>query len=285
MDPENQECENCKKVFPVDRIDLHEAYCSGNIRKCKNCDKMIDIKEQEQHDVPSFLVRKSSMTKNNAASATKWLNQSTSLDMRRFARGSRWHASSVRILGRRSNFPSTLNRVGQGPSPASSATRTSCWRTSKSIVENASGEGRKELRSLRTKWGTEETEESIVATVKEKGKTALTIWEINQSNRTRSTRSSSLTSSSPATSSVQREFGQQSILSLFLWESPSRTRSSSQDLHSRAKTDQFVPDYDAIESSIQKPICSSNISLPSFPFPKLLNYSAIAWLFIKTNHG
>lgn len=208
MDPENQECENCKKVFPVDRIDLHEAYCRRNIRKCKNCEKMIDIKEQEQHDVPSFLVRKSSMRKNNAISATKWSSQSTSQDMRQFARGSRWHASSARILGRRSSFLNMLNRVGQGPSPVSFATRTSCWRTSKSTVESASAEERKELRYLRTKWGNEEIEESIVEMVKEKDKTARTTWENNQLNQTQSTRSSSLTSSSPAISSVLREFGQ-----------------------------------------------------------------------------
>jgi hypothetical protein len=51
MEGENQECSNCHKAFPVDRIDLHEAYCCRNIRKCKNCEKMIDIKDQEQHDV------------------------------------------------------------------------------------------------------------------------------------------------------------------------------------------------------------------------------------------
>lgn len=230
MEPENQECENCKKVFPVDRIDLHEAYCRRNIRKCKNCEKMIDIKEQEQHDVPSLLVRKSSTTKNNAISVIKWLSQSTSQDMRQFVRGRQWHASSVKILGRRSSFLSMLNRVVQGQNLVWSVIRTSCWRTSKNTVENVSAEERKELRCLRTKWGIEEIEESIVETVKEKGKIARTTWE-NQSNRTQSTRSSSLTSSSPVTSSAQRELGQQLTQFPFLSESPSKTGSSNQDLH------------------------------------------------------
>jgi hypothetical protein len=66
METETQECTNCHKPFPVDRIDLHEAYCCRNIRKCKSCDKMIDIKDQEQHDVFYPLFRKNSIRKSSA---------------------------------------------------------------------------------------------------------------------------------------------------------------------------------------------------------------------------
>lgn len=43
---EQRACDNCKNVFPCDKIDLHEAYCFRNIKKCAKCDKMIDINEQ-----------------------------------------------------------------------------------------------------------------------------------------------------------------------------------------------------------------------------------------------
>lgn len=45
-DQEQSQCENCKNLFPTDKIDLHEAYCFRNIKKCPKCDKMIDINEQ-----------------------------------------------------------------------------------------------------------------------------------------------------------------------------------------------------------------------------------------------
>lgn len=69
--PETQECTNCHKPFPVDRIDLHEAYCCRNIRKCKHCEKMIDIKDQEQHEVLTTILRKSSIKKSSAPCVTK----------------------------------------------------------------------------------------------------------------------------------------------------------------------------------------------------------------------
>lgn len=42
-------------MFPVDRIDLHEAYCRRNIKKCKVCDQLIDINDQEAHDVSIYV--------------------------------------------------------------------------------------------------------------------------------------------------------------------------------------------------------------------------------------
>lgn len=70
-EPETQQCTNCHKPFPVDRIDLHEAYCCRNIRKCKHCDKMIDVKDQEQHDVPLSLCRKNFIRKKSVRCVTK----------------------------------------------------------------------------------------------------------------------------------------------------------------------------------------------------------------------
>jgi hypothetical protein len=48
-DEETQKCDNCKNMFPKDKIDLHEAYCFRNIKQCKLCSKMIDINDQENH--------------------------------------------------------------------------------------------------------------------------------------------------------------------------------------------------------------------------------------------
>lgn len=73
MEADNQECTNCHKIFPVDRIDLHEAYCCRNIRNCKNCEKMIDIKDQEQHDVPYPLSQKEFHEKKECPLCTQML--------------------------------------------------------------------------------------------------------------------------------------------------------------------------------------------------------------------
>lgn len=53
MSTENsmQTCSNCIKEFPVDKIDLHEAYCCRNIRRCQQCEAMIDIKDMDEHIV------------------------------------------------------------------------------------------------------------------------------------------------------------------------------------------------------------------------------------------
>lgn len=67
-----QECSNCNNPFPADRIDLHEAYCCRNIRKCKQCDKMIDIKDQEQHDVRFGIFRNNFMIKWSVSYARRW---------------------------------------------------------------------------------------------------------------------------------------------------------------------------------------------------------------------
>lgn len=49
MDENLQPCENCKKMFPESKIDLHEAYCIRNIRKCEHCDEYVDKSEMEDH--------------------------------------------------------------------------------------------------------------------------------------------------------------------------------------------------------------------------------------------
>lgn len=53
MSAENevQACSNCNKEFPFDKIDLHEAYCCRNIRRCQQCEAMIDIKDMDDHIV------------------------------------------------------------------------------------------------------------------------------------------------------------------------------------------------------------------------------------------
>jgi hypothetical protein len=38
-------CENCQKMCAASKLDLHEAYCRRNIRKCKFCAIMVDINE------------------------------------------------------------------------------------------------------------------------------------------------------------------------------------------------------------------------------------------------
>ena len=55
MENQIQQCSNCLKHFPSDRIDLHEAYCSRNFRKCEVCSVMIDIHYMEDHNVKVFL--------------------------------------------------------------------------------------------------------------------------------------------------------------------------------------------------------------------------------------
>lgn len=42
-------CDNCKQLFPESKIQLHEAYCLRNIRKCPNCDMFVDKRELEEH--------------------------------------------------------------------------------------------------------------------------------------------------------------------------------------------------------------------------------------------
>lgn len=34
MEIEEQKCENCDKMIPQNKIDLHEAYCFRNMKKC-----------------------------------------------------------------------------------------------------------------------------------------------------------------------------------------------------------------------------------------------------------
>lgn len=51
MEPEQQPCSNCGNNFPTDKIDLHEAYCARNMRKCQLCGIFIDVRETEQHQV------------------------------------------------------------------------------------------------------------------------------------------------------------------------------------------------------------------------------------------
>ena len=34
-----------------DKIDLHEAYCCRNIRRCQQCSAMVDIKDMDEHNV------------------------------------------------------------------------------------------------------------------------------------------------------------------------------------------------------------------------------------------
>lgn len=46
-----QSCSNCNKEFPIDKIDLHQAYCCRNIRRCQQCDAMVDIKDMDEHNV------------------------------------------------------------------------------------------------------------------------------------------------------------------------------------------------------------------------------------------
>ncbi|KAL4483645.1 hypothetical protein ABPG72_006711 [Tetrahymena utriculariae] len=42
-------CENCKQLFPESKVQLHEAYCLRNIRKCPNCEQYVDKREMEEH--------------------------------------------------------------------------------------------------------------------------------------------------------------------------------------------------------------------------------------------
>ncbi|KRX01717.1 hypothetical protein PPERSA_01587 [Pseudocohnilembus persalinus] len=44
------QCENCEKYFPESKIDLHEAYCIRNIKKCEQCGEFIDKNEIEEHN-------------------------------------------------------------------------------------------------------------------------------------------------------------------------------------------------------------------------------------------
>lgn len=75
---DSQQCTNCLKQFPVDKIDLHEAYCCRNIRKCAHCPAMVDIKDMDEHIVNIFLCRPMSMPRNLAHIVPKSSNQTKS---------------------------------------------------------------------------------------------------------------------------------------------------------------------------------------------------------------
>ena len=42
-------CSNCGLLFPQQKIDLHEAYCCRNFRKCELCGVMIDRHYLQDH--------------------------------------------------------------------------------------------------------------------------------------------------------------------------------------------------------------------------------------------
>lgn len=53
-------CENCHRHFPTDKLDLHEAYCSRNFRKCTICGLMVDKAQLADHEVnPCLCVARS----------------------------------------------------------------------------------------------------------------------------------------------------------------------------------------------------------------------------------
>lgn len=51
-------CPNCGRRFPPDKVDLHEAYCVRNFRKCELCGIMIDKNSIEEHKVSPFSLRR-----------------------------------------------------------------------------------------------------------------------------------------------------------------------------------------------------------------------------------
>ena len=79
---EQQQCSNCLKHFPVDKIDLHEAYCCRNIRKCTQCSAMIDIKDMEDHIVNLFSLRLKNIPKNHVHIALNNSNQPKLLNIK-----------------------------------------------------------------------------------------------------------------------------------------------------------------------------------------------------------
>ena len=44
-------CSNCERTFAENKIDLHEAYCCRNFRKCEFCGVMIDRNYLSDHQV------------------------------------------------------------------------------------------------------------------------------------------------------------------------------------------------------------------------------------------
>lgn len=45
-----EKCDNCQEMFPQTKINSHFSYCRRNIKKCAQCNRMVDINYQEDHD-------------------------------------------------------------------------------------------------------------------------------------------------------------------------------------------------------------------------------------------
>ena len=178
---DSQECSNCRKLFPVDRIDLHEAYCCRNIRKCKQCDQMIDIKDQEQHDVWYIIsFRNKIMTKSNVRLAIKWLTLTILTLIYRLVRENLWSVNFAKILGRFNNIIGIFRVVEQGRNHALFVTKILCLKIFKSIQAVVKEGDNRELRCLKILSGIEEITVIRGQTGSVKGKTVQTISDNSQ---------------------------------------------------------------------------------------------------------
>lgn len=50
MSEEMEQCDNCLKMFPEEKIATHFGYCRRNIKKCEKCGEMYDINFVDEHE-------------------------------------------------------------------------------------------------------------------------------------------------------------------------------------------------------------------------------------------
>lgn len=120
-----QECTNCMKPFPTDKIDLHEAYCCRNIRKCTHCSDMVDMKDIDEHIVKSPSFRPMNIPRNHVPTVHSYSSQMYLLSTSLSALVGLSSANSVKISSPSSSFSAMRMSAGLGLSPAPFATNWS----------------------------------------------------------------------------------------------------------------------------------------------------------------
>lgn len=138
---------------------------------------MIDIKDQEQHDVPSSLFRKNFIRRSNVRCVIKWLSLSYLQVMIRFVQESQEIVNSVRTVGHKSNIINMWSPVEQGQNLVLFVIKILCLKILMNIVVVVKDVDRRGLKCHKTRWGKEAIVEMKELMGKDRDRIVQIIWD------------------------------------------------------------------------------------------------------------
>lgn len=139
------------KNFPNDKIDLHEAYCCRNIRRCQYCEVMIDIKDMEEHIVIFMLFfRKNCIRRKLVDCVIKNFSQVSWLDTNLHVLEDQYYVNIAKITMRIQSFQGMNRCVVQGLNLVHNARDLWHWKILQLIKVDAKEEiNREENREMK----------------------------------------------------------------------------------------------------------------------------------------